>query len=79
MSAHPLILYTYLITRQYISEDEESRNNDDEDEDMEGSQKQRVEVSLEMPQLPLPYSDTQKVTIKYNEWLHFTKYVHSII
>mgnify|MGYP001331100365 CR=1 FL=1 len=39
----------------------------EEDEDNQyGSQsnrKQRVEVSLEMPQLPVPYSDNNKVLV----------------
>lgn len=41
---------------------EEDDNKEEYDEyDNQSSRKQRVEVSLEMPQLPVPYSDNNKV------------------
>lgn len=60
-------------SRQESSEDEETnrkspaRYDDEEDReeydeyDNQSSRKQRVEVSLKMPQLPIPYSDNNKV------------------
>jgi RNA polymerase-associated protein LEO1 len=44
--------------------DNDMEEDDREEYDQYGSQslkKQRVEVSLEMPQLPVPYSDDNKV------------------
>lgn len=44
---------------------EEDENKEDYDDyDNQSSRKQRVEVSLEMPQLPVPYSDNDKVKNK---------------
>ena len=50
-----------------MSEDEKEM----EDNDYEGpsSQKQRVEVSLEMPQLSIPYSDNNQVNFLGNLFL----------
>jgi RNA polymerase-associated protein LEO1 len=48
--------------------------DDREDYDQYGSQslkKQRVEVSLEMPQLPVPYSDDNKVYMDSNKLLSY--------
>lgn len=42
---------------------------EEEEDNQYGSQlnrKQRVEVSLEMPQLPVPYSDNNKVLFFFN-------------